>query len=47
MGYGLGWIPHMIWFGGSSRSFWTYLFDSIVYTGMTAGTFGWLWTKGA
>lgn len=43
MGHGLGWIPNMIWYGGSSRCFWTYLFDSIVYTGLTAGTFGWLW----
>lgn len=46
MGHGLGWIPQMIWFGGSSRSFWTFLFDAVVYTGLTAGTFGWLWPRG-
>jgi hypothetical protein len=39
--HGLGWIPFMIWFGG--KGFWTNLFDSIVYAGLTAGTFGWLW----
>lgn len=45
MAHGLGWIPNMIWFGRSARSFWSYLFDSIVYAGLTAGTFGWLWPK--
>lgn len=45
MAYGLGWIPNMIWFGGKSRCFWTYSFDSIVYALLTAGTFGWLWSK--
>jgi hypothetical protein len=45
MAYGLGWMPNMIWFGGKSRCFWTYLFDSIVYALLTAGVFGWLWPK--
>ena len=43
MAHGLGWMPRMIWFGGASREFWTYLFDSVVYAMLTAGTFGWLW----
>jgi hypothetical protein len=43
MAHGLGWIPGMIWFGG--KGFWAYLFDSIVYAGITAGTFGWLWAR--
>lgn len=41
--HGLGWMPYMIWFGG--KGFWTNLFDSIVYAGLTAGTFGWLWPQ--
>ena len=45
MAHGLGWMPNMIWFGGKSRCFWTYLFDSLVYALLTAGTFGWLWPK--
>jgi hypothetical protein len=43
MAHGLGWMPGMIWFG--QKGFWTYLFDSIVYALITAGTFGWLWPK--
>jgi hypothetical protein len=45
MAHGLGWMPNMIWYGGSTRSFWTYLIDSIVYALLTAGTFAWLWPK--
>ena len=45
MAYGLGWIPNMIWFGGSTKSFWTYLFDSAIYASLTAGVFGWLWMR--
>lgn len=41
----LGWIPNLIWFGGSSRMFWSYLFDGVVYGLLTAGTFGWLWPQ--
>lgn len=44
--YCLGWMPNMIWYGGNARSFWTYLFDGIVYGLLSAGTFGWLWPKG-
>ena len=40
---GLGWIGFMIWFGG--KGFWAYLFDSLVFAMVTAGTFGWLWPK--
>ncbi|MCW5945691.1 MAG: hypothetical protein KIT74_01520 [Fimbriimonadales bacterium] len=43
MAHGLGWMPNMIWFGG--KGFWSYLFDSIVYALITAGTFGWLWAR--
>ena len=45
MAYGLGWIPQMIWYGQSNKAFWTYLFDGIVYALLTAGTFGWLWSR--
>ena len=41
MAHGLGWIPHMIWFG--TKGFWAYTFDSVVYALVTAGVFGWLW----
>jgi hypothetical protein len=46
MAHGLGWMPNMIWYGGSAKSFWAYLFDSLVYALLTAGTFSWLWPKG-
>lgn len=41
MGYGLGWMIHMVWY--KSPGFWAYLFDAIVYALATAGVFGWLW----
>lgn len=40
MAHGFGWMGHMIWFGG--KGFWAYLFDSLVFGCLTAGTFGWL-----
>jgi hypothetical protein len=43
MAHGLGWMPFMIWFG--FRGFWAYLFDSLVFALVTAGTFGWLWPR--
>jgi len=39
--YGLGWMPHMIWYG--EKGFWANMFDGIVYSLITAGTFAWLW----
>jgi hypothetical protein len=46
MAHGLGWMPHMLWFGGPKKAFWSYLFDAIVYALLSAGTFGWLWPRG-
>jgi hypothetical protein len=43
MAHGLGWVPHTIWFGW--KGFWAYMFDSIVFALVTAGTFGWLWPR--
>ena len=43
MAHGLGWMPHMIWFGG--KGFWAYVFDSLLFACVTAGTFGWLWPR--
>jgi hypothetical protein len=44
MAHAMGWIPNMIWFGGW-KCFGSYFFDSVVYTLVTAGTFGWLWVR--
>ena len=41
--HGLGWMSYFIWF--RYLKFWPNLFDSIVYTLVTAGTFAWLWPK--
>ncbi len=41
--HALGWMPFAIWFK-NIRVF-PYLLDSIVFTLITAGTFGWLWPK--
>ena len=43
MAHGLGWIPNTIWFGW--KGFGGYMFDSIVFALITAGTFGWLWSR--
>lgn len=43
LAHGLGFIPHMIWY--KNKGFWAYLFDGVVFAGLTAGTFGWLWPK--
>lgn len=45
MAYVFGWIPSMIWYGGTRSSFWAYLFDGVMYGLVTAGTFAWLWPK--
>ncbi len=41
MAYGLGMIPHMIWF--QVKGFWSYLFDNLVYALITGAVFGWMW----
>jgi len=41
--HGLGWMSFFIWF--RYGKFWPNLFDSLVYTALTAGTFAWLWPK--
>lgn len=41
----LGTIPESIWFGRPWRNVGTQLIDALIYTGVTAGTFGWLWPR--
>lgn len=43
MAHGMGWMPNVIWF--RTKGFWANVFDALVYAGVTAGTFGWLWPK--
>ena len=41
--YGMGIIPDAIWFGRPWTTTFKHLFDALVYSLLTAGTFGWLW----
>jgi ABC-type antimicrobial peptide transport system permease subunit len=41
--YGMGIIPDAIWFGRPWSAVFKNLFDSLIYSLLTAGTFGWLW----
>ena len=41
MTYGLGLIPFNIWY--RSPRMWSTLLDALIYAGVTAGSFGWLW----
>jgi hypothetical protein len=45
MTYALGSIPESIWFGRPWKSAVLQAFDSLLYAGVTAGTFGWLWNR--
>ncbi len=45
MAYGLGSIPEGIWMGRPWSAVSKYLLDALIYSLLTAGTFGWLWTK--
>lgn len=41
--YGMGIVPDAIWFGRPWSTVFKHLFDALVYSLLTAGTFGWLW----
>lgn len=41
----LGTIPESIWFARPWRNQMMQLVDALVYTGITAGVFGWLWPR--
>ncbi len=43
--YGLGSFMDSIWFGKSWRATWLNVLDSLIYCGLTAGAFGWLWPR--
>ena len=45
MGYAFGTIPMGIWWGQPWRSVAKGLLDGLIYAGLTAGTFGWLWPR--
>ena len=43
--YGAGSFMDSIWFYKSWRSSWLTALDALIYCGLTAGTFGWLWPR--
>ncbi len=43
--YGMGTFMDSIWFSKSWRSSWLTALDALIYCGLTAGTFGWLWPR--
>lgn len=43
--YGLGLLQNSIWYKRNWGTTIKYLFDSLVYGLLTAGTFGWLWPR--
>ncbi len=43
IGYGVGGIPYSIWYGHPWSNFMRFLIDAVIYAGITAGTFAWLW----
>lgn len=43
--YGAGSFTDSIWFYKSWRSTWLNVLDALIYCGLTAGTFGWLWPR--
>ena len=45
LGYGTAHIQESIWSGRSWVVTFKHLFDSLIYAGLTAGTFGWLWPR--
>ena len=47
LGYAVGNIPNSIWKGHLWSNTAKFIFDGIVYSLITAGTFGWLWPGGA
>jgi hypothetical protein len=45
LAYGAGQFVDSIWFYRSWRSTWLNVLDALIYCGLTAGTFGWLWPR--
>ena len=45
LGYGFAHAQESIWGGRSWVVTFKHIFDSLVYAGLTAGTFGWLWPR--
>lgn len=45
MAHSLGTVPEAIWFGRPWKSIVLQGVDSLIYAGLTAGTYGWLWPK--
>jgi len=45
LGYGAAHAQESIWGGRSWIVTFKHIFDSLIYAGLTAGTFGWLWPK--
>jgi hypothetical protein len=43
MGYAFGQIPQSIWFKRQWSTTAKHVLDGLIYAGITAGTFGWLW----
>ena len=43
--YAAGSFMDSIWFCKSWRSTWLNVVDALIYAGLTAGTFGWLWPR--
>lgn len=43
--YGWAQIPYSIWMGQPWSNCLRYLLDAIIYAGVTAGTFAWLWPE--
>jgi hypothetical protein len=44
-GYALGQIPAAIWMGKPWKVAWKEVMDGLIYSLVTAGTFGWLWPR--
>ena len=43
LAYGWGQIPYSIWMGQPWSNCARYLLDAVIYAGVSAGTFAWLW----
>ena len=41
--YGMGGLPFSIWYGHPWSNCLRFLLDAVIYAGVTAGTFAWLW----
>jgi len=45
MGFALGQVPQSIWYQRAWSTTLKLMFDGLIYAGVAAGTFGWLWPK--